>query len=758
MKPSDHPAFLRQNSLPALIVRQDGSILAANQPAAALFGYAVDEFSSLTIGDLIAPDHRPLFQQAVRELAEQAAVEHEMVMVDREQRWLFLSVRISRLEEDLLAFEIFGADAVKEMPAIYRRQTAILRAVADASHRIFRSPRPEEVIPALLAELGTAADVSRAYLFENHSEDGGRLLTSQRYEWCAEGVASFIDDPTLQDFDYLAAGFDHFLQTLQAGEVFAGNVSDFPPAEQAEFSRQGILSILIIPIFVQNSFWGFIGFDECRREREWNTFEVDALRTAANLLGAFYERRKAETALRASEELYRMLVENQGLGVILVDEDENVLFANAETDKLFGVNEGGLIGRNLREFLAPQQMQVVLEQTSLRRKGYRSQYEIEIGLAPHQRRIVTVHATPHFDEQGQYLGAFGVFNDVTEQKRMEQRIRSLLVIEQAHRRQSESLRDAFGALIHDLSSKQAAKQVLNGLARIVPYDRCALYLEENGKFRLAAKTGYLTGRPPASLTENHEVWPEKITAKSRVWFLNHIQDSRQLELLGETTPGVSWMVIPLKWNNRPIGLLWLIRAPATAFKSSETPLAETFAGPAALSIQNSRLFTQARRLATIDGLTGLLNRRSIFEAGERELTRAQRYEEPFSLLVIDLDNFKEVNDRHGHLKGDGLLKRVARRMKSVLRRNDFIGRPGGDEFIVLLGRTTAAEAVVIAGRLLKAVSERPYRINGTPYKITASIGVASKDEPTTTLQTLIHRADAVMYTAKQNGGNRVEVG
>jgi len=196
-----------------------------------------------------------------------------------------------------------------------------------------------------------------------------------------------------------------------------------------------------------------------------------------------------------------------------------------------------------------------------------------------------------------------------------------------------------------------------------------------------------------------------------------------------------------------------------AFRPAETTLAETFAGPAALSIQNSRLFTQARRLAKVDALTGLLNRRSIFEAGERELLRAQRYAEPFSLLVIDLDHFKAVNDRHGHLIGDVLLKKVARRMKSALRRSDLIGRPGGDEFIILLVRTTAQEAVLTAERLLGALRERPYRMNGALHRITASIGVASvtEDAPTT-LQNLIHRADEAMYAAKQKGGNQVQQG
>lgn len=755
MNEANHPDFLQSNLLPALMARPDGRILAGNAMAASLLLYPPDELSTLTLWDLISPQQHDHLRQIDELLTQQPTVEQEWNLADSRGQIIPVHALIKRLQADLLGIELRDLRPIKQARSSYQRQAAILRAVADASYQLFRSSQPEEVVPLVLAQLGNAADVSRVYIFENHWENGQRLLASQRYEWCAEGITPQIDDPTLQNFDYLAAGFDHFLETLQRGEVVAGRVRDFPPAEQAELSRQDILSIMIIPILVQRQFWGFIGFDECRSERIWKPYEVDTLRTAANLFGAFFERLKTEAALRASEELYRMLVENHGLGVALVDEQENFLYANLETEKLFGVNPGGLIGRNLSEFLSSDQMQIVMEQTALRRKGFRSHYEIEIILPGQQRRILSVHATPHFDEEGRFIGAFGVFHDVTEQKRMEQRIRNLLMIEQSFRRESEALREAISALIHDLNSKQAAKQVLAGLARILPYDRCGLYLERNGRFYLAARIGYPPGRPPASLPADHPLVQD---GQFDVRFVNHIEDERQLEWLGEDMKGISLMSIPLRWNDRTIGLAWLIRSAPFTFKSNEVSLAETFAGPAALSIQNSHLYSKTQRLATIDALTGLLNRRSIFEAGERELARAQRYHEPFSLLVLDLDHFKQINDTRGHLIGDMLLKQAARRMKHALRSSDLIGRPGGDEFIVLLIKTAPAEATLIAKRLLKIIRERPFRLEGKSYHLTASIGTASLADPAATLTDLLQRADQAMYAAKQNGGNQVQAG
>ncbi|MFZ6019239.1 MAG: PAS domain S-box protein, partial [Chloroflexota bacterium] len=380
MSEAHHPDFLDQTPYPAFVIRRNGSILAANAPACALLLYSSEQLPSLTIWDLIAPEQHALFQQTDRLPNQPPVLAHEWLMLDSQQKMIPVNATITRLQEDLLGIELRDLRPIKESRKSYQYQSAILRAVADASYQLFRSAQPDEVIPQFLAQLGEAADVSRVYLFENHWENGARLLTSQRYEWCAEGIEPQITNPTLQNFDYLERGFDHFFQTLQRGEVLAAKVRDLPPAEQAELAPQGILSILALPIFIQRQFWGFIGFDECRSERTWKPYEVDTLRTAANLLGAFFERRKTETALRASEELYRMLIENQGLGVALVDDQENFLFANPETEKLFGVSEGEMVGRNLSEFLPPDQMQIVLEQTALRRKGFRSQYEVEIVL------------------------------------------------------------------------------------------------------------------------------------------------------------------------------------------------------------------------------------------------------------------------------------------------------------------------------------------------------------------------------------------
>ncbi|MFN7037839.1 MAG: PAS domain-containing protein, partial [Bellilinea sp.] len=158
------PAFLQRHPQAALIVRQDGRIMAANALAAALLLYPADQFSSLTLWDLISAEYHSLFEPTRRELAVPPGFERELLALDRDQRRIPVAVRVFPLPEDLMGIELRDLRPIKEARASYQRQTAILRAVADASYQLFHSTQPEGEIPPVLAQLGNAADVSRVYI------------------------------------------------------------------------------------------------------------------------------------------------------------------------------------------------------------------------------------------------------------------------------------------------------------------------------------------------------------------------------------------------------------------------------------------------------------------------------------------------------------------------------------------------------------------------------------------------------------------
>ncbi len=167
---------------------------------------------------------------------------------------------------------------------------------------------------------------------------------------------------------------------------------------------------------------------------------------------------------------------------------------------------------------------------------------------------------------------------------------------------------------------------------------------------------------------------------------------------------------------------------------------------------------QLTELSSHDALTGLYNRRYLFERLSAEVERAVRYGQPLSCIMLDVDAFKPVNDRHGHLVGDELLRRAAEVFRSIPRRIDVVARFGGDEVAVLLPATSLDAAAVVAGRICETVSSRTFRIGERSLTSTVSLGVSSLDPSApVTGDELMRRADMALYASKHAGGNRVTV-
>jgi diguanylate cyclase (GGDEF)-like protein len=179
------------------------------------------------------------------------------------------------------------------------------------------------------------------------------------------------------------------------------------------------------------------------------------------------------------------------------------------------------------------------------------------------------------------------------------------------------------------------------------------------------------------------------------------------------------------------------------------------AGRRILDLQEELLKTREalREQATHDGLTGLLNRSSILAALDDEISRAARSNQPVSVIMADLDRFKLVNDTHGHLAGDAVLREAAHRLKTSARRYDSVGRYGGEEFLVVLPGCDAADAAAQAARMCEAIGGTPIVTPSQPLVVTASLGVACSSHCPP--ETLVHQADDALYAAKAGGRNQV---
>jgi diguanylate cyclase (GGDEF)-like protein len=212
------------------------------------------------------------------------------------------------------------------------------------------------------------------------------------------------------------------------------------------------------------------------------------------------------------------------------------------------------------------------------------------------------------------------------------------------------------------------------------------------------------------------------------------------------------LAVPLPGDTSALGYLTVFtRRKGHEYSEDDVRQLETLALRAGPAIENARRFREARQLADLDALTGLHNRRFFHETLARECARAHRYERKLSLIVFDLDDFKEINDRIGHLAGDTVLAEAAERVRDVVRTADIACRVGGDEFAVILPESSLDDADQLYRRIQSAISSRPLGQGG---KLFLSAGVAelrAEDDPVAFFQ----RADDALYGAKEAGKGRV---
>ena len=215
----------------------------------------------------------------------------------------------------------------------------------------------------------------------------------------------------------------------------------------------------------------------------------------------------------------------------------------------------------------------------------------------------------------------------------------------------------------------------------------------------------------------------------------------------------SEMCVPLIFFGEKLGVLMLESANPNNFTPEDVPPLESVADISAGAIQNAHYFEKAQQLAYIDGLTGIYNRRYFEMQIASEIERASRYDGRMAIIMIDIDNFKRLNDEFGHLLGDEVLRAVSGVFGQQLRKVDVVCRYGGEEFAILVPQTSGGNALEVAEKLRRMVEV--YRFPGVPVKVTISAGVAEFPTHGRTRDELVAAADAALYASKEAGRNRV---
>lgn len=308
------------------------------------------------------------------------------------------------------------------------------------------------------------------------------------------------------------------------------------------------------------------------------------------------------------------------------------------------------------------------------------------------------------------------------------------------------------------SDREDLSQVLSAMLEVtqevIPEGNVALLLldQETRTLRVRADRGYLAGVAALSIPLGKGV-TGRCAQAAQAFVVNDVAAEP------DYIPGVqgarSEIAIPMLAEGRVIGVLNAESRHAAAYTQDHVRTLSVIAQQAAVVLRSAQLYEEMRRLATTDALTGLDNRRRFVQQLEETLKRARRYREAFAVVLLDVDHFKAVNDRHGHRAGDRVLEAVAGAMRDWVRDTDSVARIGGDEFAALLLQMDAEHATPVVERLRDAVQALSVHEGDATIELAVSAGIAAYPAHGADSEALLSRADGALYEAKRLGRNRV---
>jgi PAS domain S-box-containing protein len=305
----------------------------------------------------------------------------------------------------------------KQQEAIIQKRQRYLSALVAIQQMLLGSPDPRTCYDRILQLLGTTSGASRVYLFENHYSDSQDLLMSQKAEWCAPGIYPQVDNLIYQNFpdkDFSP----EFADILASGETISDLVDNLASPMKEILSEREILSILVLPLQVNGKFFGFIGFDNCREAKIWDTSEVSLLQSVAASISLAQQQWQAEVALQESEARYRCIVETANEGIMIIDRQGCIEFANHRAAGLIGYTPQDIISQSCADFMNAEMQAMFAQMLQRRQIAGSERYDLKLTHRSGKSVWVMVSASLLW-QNGQFIGSLGMMTDITQRKKAE---------------------------------------------------------------------------------------------------------------------------------------------------------------------------------------------------------------------------------------------------------------------------------------------------------------------------------------------------
>ncbi len=396
----------------------------------AMLGYADEEFRNSTDEwqQRVHPDDVDVAVGAIRGYVagerDNCENTHRLRHKDGSYRWMYTRGILTRDSEGR-PLRLVGSHADitsrKQAEEDLKRRDAILEAVRFAAERFLRAGTSwEESIQDVLERLARATRVSRTYVFENYVGDDGELRNTITHEWVAPGVVPRIDNPTYRKVSLKNAGRARWIDVLERGEMMLSHVRSLPDSERSRTEGEGALSFAIVPIFVEGAWWGVIGFDESAHERDFSAPEQDALKAAADLMGAAIGR------MRVEERSVRLaaIVESTHDAIVGMLRNGTITSWNRGAEDLYGYTAQEMIGHSIRPLMPleelPRLRDVLIRLTAGERLDH---FETQFIRKDKTHVAVSMSFSLVRDREGEVTGASAIARDISEQKRAEAELR-----------------------------------------------------------------------------------------------------------------------------------------------------------------------------------------------------------------------------------------------------------------------------------------------------------------------------------------------
>jgi diguanylate cyclase (GGDEF)-like protein len=433
-------------------------------------------------------------------------------------------------------------------------------------------------------------------------------------------------------------------------------------------------------------------------------------------------------------------------GLIVLDQKDMIVDCNPAAGQYIQGGHDQIVGL---------QIQALLENNPelLSRLAQEDEFGYEM-VSGFENKCVSIECknirTAELDSCGRLL----IFQDITVRKQMEEK-------EKEQRELAEAYRDVMVALTSTLEFDKVLDLIMDNIHKLLPFGMTNLVLiDPDGIGRVARCIGY-EDKSVFEWVKTVEFHMDEVATYQMMMKTGKpliVADTHNADFwLYKQDTIHSYMGAPIQIKGHTLGFINQDHTDPNFYSQEQAERLQTFADLAAIALENARLFKLTEEMAIGDELTGLFNRGHFFQLITNEVQRSIRFHLPCSLIIFDIDNFKDINDLYGHPFGDQVLKCVAKTLLESVRTIDICGRYGGDEFCVLLPDTNLDGAKNLSERVLETFRRLKVIDNNLTSKFTASFGIGELDIATQTVDDLLSHADYALYQAKQRGRHRVEV-